>query len=299
MPAGIKRACLGFWRSNRRLSLASSRTSLLVAILIGVTSVSGCAETDHSAQLGGKAGDWLVNGDIFYDPSSSAANIDALCERNYQADSSKVGNRDLYIEACKNAFFNAQNQSDYNNPNSQNELRPTELPSNTSSELPSDTSSDLPSDTVTQEPTYWNPSVENMISCSKNESDECGSLPRRDNTFGNNSLNVAKELVDLSICSQLNTEGYGFTNGPNEAACSIPYNEPSCEVYIASGDSTIWMTVKAPRSWFDASKGVLKDGLVVTLFCSDYYGIDEQKNAEDSFLAQISDSIGGEIHTFG
>ena len=64
--------------------------------------------SDHSAELGSAAGRWLVVGDQFYDPVGSAEKIDALCERNFQIDSSRVRDKQHYIVACKIAFFSAQ-----------------------------------------------------------------------------------------------------------------------------------------------------------------------------------------------
>jgi hypothetical protein len=144
---------------------------------------------------------------------------------------------------------------------------------------------------------YWNPTVPNMLSCSKSEEDQCSTLPHKENTFGNNALKIAQQFIDQELCSNLITQGESFINSKNEAACRVPYNEDSCSAYISAGDYQIWKDVKAPRSWYDAKKAVLKNGLVVTVFCTDYYGIDEQAAAEETYLAQIANIVHGSVES--
>lgn len=276
---------------------------VLVIAVFGGSLIGGSSGKANSAALGAKAGEWLVNGDAFYNPAGSAAAIDSLCERNYENDYMQVTDKLAYISSCRNAFFDAAQKKEATNDSSlptyidsnpacinSNSCYPDESNNSNSTEQPATPEPEI-------ETVYWNPTVANMLNCSKSEEDACSILPHKENTFGKNALKIAQQFIDQAMCSNLITEGVSFTNGKNEAACRVPYNEDSCSAYISAGDSQIWMNVKAPRSWYDAKKAVLKNGLVVTVFCTDYYGIDEQAAAEDAFLARIASIVQGTVES--
>jgi len=261
-----------------------------------VMSLSGCAGNDNSASLGAKAGDWLVNGDAFYDPIGSAGAIEELCQRNYEIDAAKVSNKNLYLASCKNAFFQAQSQAESGNQGYSGD-NSTNYP--TGSQLPDPGYPTSDSQPTPAKFTYWNPTAQNIINCSKNEADPCETLPQKENTFGINALKIAQNLINSGICSGLVTNGLSFTNGRSEAECSIPYQDESCETYIVANDGIIFQAVKPPRSWYGFGQVVVKDGLIVELTCSDYYGIDEQKTAEQNYLSQIANLLGGQVASLG
>jgi hypothetical protein len=99
---------------RNKLSFFSAPVAIIGLSVAVVTAVflfnawKDSQSSDHSAELGSAAGRWLVVGDKFYDPVGSAENIDAVCERNFQIDSSRVRDKQKYIVACKIAFFSAQ-----------------------------------------------------------------------------------------------------------------------------------------------------------------------------------------------
>jgi len=101
-------------RPRYKLSFFSAPVAIIGLSLALVTAVflfnswKDSLHSDQSAELGSAAGRWLVVGDPFYDPVGSAEKIDALCQRNFQIDSSRVSDKQKYIAACKKAFFSAQ-----------------------------------------------------------------------------------------------------------------------------------------------------------------------------------------------
>jgi hypothetical protein len=237
---------------------------VFIAFLVSF-SLSGCSGRDSSAELGSAAGDWLVNGDIFYDPSGSAASIDALCESNYQADSNRVGNKALYIETCKNAFFKAQKETD-NNYVEPAPVQPT-------------------SDPKDQMPPYWKPTVENMILCASDHY-SCEGWNHQvsyENTFGVNASKIAQKLVDLGLCSDI--DRYDEASDENSSQCYI--GDQGNRLRVITNDHDIQLLLAYNLGY--ETKMVLKDGLIVIVSTTD----------RPDLIDQIGPAIGGQVVSIG
>jgi len=78
------------------------------ALLVALTACSSNKSSDSYNQ-GWTAGQWLVNGDAFYDPINSRTYLDQMCETNYENDSATVSNKSEYLQGCRAGFDDAEN----------------------------------------------------------------------------------------------------------------------------------------------------------------------------------------------
>ena len=86
----------------------------ILAIALGaglMLSLSACSTSNSSDSYnkGWTAGQWLVTGDAFYDPTTSRIYLDQMCETNYENDSATVSSKSEYLQGCHDGFDDAEN----------------------------------------------------------------------------------------------------------------------------------------------------------------------------------------------
>ena len=285
-----------------QFALSGSRLTkfLITIILLSIASVFtfsafGSSDRDQSAVLGKKAGEWLVNSDIFYTPSTSFIYVDQLCEKNYQSDSGSVDNRGEYLTACRDSFFEAQaklnaNQQSSNYDPYYNTQEPN--PPSDSDPSPSSTTG-LPDSSpnyeldpaAPKEVKYWIPNIKNIVSCSSDLEDPCWLLPVKPiasgNTFGEDGAQIAASLIDAGIC-------YGTGDQPaisTYAECR--YDDQGNWLQITTGDAQIQIAT-GRRNYAGVRWAVLKDGLAVTSTSNDR-----------ELITRVSGILGGQVRKIG
>lgn len=249
----------------------------------------GNGSEDLSSELGQKAGEYLVYEDPFYDPQGTFANMATLCRKNFEIDESKASNFSLYVKSCEDVILSAYEEWLFGDTSEQEGSNPE------SNEQQGNNPESGDSTTTPQKPEpeirYWKPTVQNMLSCSKVENDKCVTLASNKNTFGKNSLQLAKQLIDVGICSKLLTEGLNFPNSETIAECEVLYEgESAGSATIRTGDDHIRNTLRSPINGFSSFKALMKDGLIIYINYSDM---------EEVLLNQISGKFGGEVLSVG
>ena len=258
------------------------------------TSSSSQPEYDNgelSSQLGKKAGEFIIFEDPFYDPDTILDYKDELCLKNYEIDKSKVSNRSDYLLACDDVIMTEVGEQLFGDTWLEEEINP-ETGSETSKPQTPETGSETSKpQTPEAEITYWKPTVQNMINCSKAKGDSCATSATKDNTFGKDSLQIAQQLIDKGICSKLVTEGLSTPNSKEIAVCVMVHEgEIAGEATIETGDKFIIGTLRAPLNGYSGFKAVLKDGLLIFVSFSDI---------EDLLLSRLAGALGGKVESIG
>jgi hypothetical protein len=179
--------------------------------------------------------------------------------------------RDFY-NGCKAWFTEVgygQTDSNSDNPNNNVEPTPTKPNSDSDDEMPS----------------YWVPTVENMILCAEDrETCEGWNHPvSNGNTFGENAARVAQRLVDSGLCSDINR--YDETSHKNTSQCYI--DEQGNRLRVITSDTELQLLLAHQLNY--ERKVVLKDGLVVFVSTTD----------RTDLIDQIGEEIGGQVVAIG
>jgi hypothetical protein len=266
--------------------------------------LSGCAtsgtgsssqpESDNgelSSQLGKKAGEFIIFEDPFYNPDTILDYKDELCLKNYEIDKSKVSNRSDYLLACDDVIMTEVGEQLFGDTWLEEEVNPDSLGETSKPQTPDSAGETSKPQTPETEITYWKPTVQNMLNCSKVENDKCVTLASKQNTFGNDALDIANQLIRLGICSKLVTAGLNYPNSETIAECEVLYEGESVgSATIRTGDDHIRGTLRAPISGYSTFKALLKDGLVIYINYSDM---------EETLLTQIAEKLGGKVLLVG